>query len=145
MERVKDHKLASSLPEREGTIPLDPCFAGDLEYELPKVTAKADRSLFISRKRSKGDFVLVRVLDQFSYSIFHYVEIEGKVQQMEVRYIRNAYELELIKRTRKLCSEGWYVDLEPVLLEEYRRFERIVKRHLQEVFLKRKKKGFFFR
>ena len=142
MERVKDNKLVTAFPERAGSVPLDPCFSGDLEFEHAKRTSKAEGSFFISRKRSKEDFVLMRVLDLSSYSILHYVEIEGKVQQIEFRFIRNAYELELMKRTRKLCSEGLYVELEPVSLEEYRRFERVGRRGLREVWVSRRDRVF---
>ncbi len=90
-----------------------------------------EEGLFISRKRSKGDFVLVRVLNSTCFSVIHFVAIEGQVQQMEVRYINNAYELELIQRTKKLCSDGLYVELEPVAVEEFGMFVGIVRRSLK--------------
>ena len=149
MGKVEETKpiIAYPFQERKGSFSgqSEVSLASDSDHELFKGAGEAKEILFISRKRSKGAFVLVWVLNSFSFSIIHYVEIEGQVQQMEVRYIRNAYELELLRRTRKLCSEGLYVDLEAVSLEEYRRFERIVKRHLKDVFFKRKNKEFFFR
>ena len=98
---------------------------------------EVERCLFISRKKSKDDFVLVRMLSSSSYSILHYVAIEGRVMQMELRYIYNAYEATLLKRTRKLCSEGLFVELEAVSEKEYRQFERVAMRHLKGI-MKRK-------
>jgi GTP cyclohydrolase I len=44
-------------------------------------------TLYISKKHSKTDFVLVKVISSSTYCIMHYVAIEGKVLQMELRYI----------------------------------------------------------
>lgn len=86
--------------------------------------------LFISRKRSRHDFVLVRLLDVASFSVIHYIAVEGQVLQMEVLYLHNAYEREQLQKRRKLCAAGLFVDLEPVSAREYRRYERIASRHL---------------
>lgn len=86
---------------------------------------------FISRKNSKDDFVLVRILGCSTYSIIHYVAIEEMLMQMELRYVRNAYEVELLKSTHKLSSEGLFVDLEAISDEEFQQFERIALRHVQ--------------
>lgn len=104
-----------------------------LATNIPGPVAGFQEGLYISQKRSKGNFVLVRGLDSCFYSVIHFVAIEGQVQQMEVRYINNPYEVEQIKRTKKLCSEGLYVDLQAVSVEEYERFVRIAKRYLKEV------------
>ena len=103
----------------------------DRRDSYPALSAmEVEKCLFISRKRSKDDFVLVRILSSISYSIIHYVAIEGRVRQMELRYIDNAYDVALLKRSRKLCSEGLFVDIETVSGQEYRQFERVAMRHL---------------
>lgn len=91
-------------------------------------------AFFISRKKSKNDFVLVRVLDASCYSIIHYVSIEGKVQEMEIRFIRNRFEIEIMKRERKLSSGSLIVALEAIGYSAYRMYEKIAKRHLKVVF-----------
>ena len=89
--------------------------------------------LFASRKRSKQGFTLVRVLSAGAYSILHYVAIEGKVQQLEVRYVCNACEGALLVGSKKLSSGGLFVELEPISEEEYWRLERVVRRQLVSI------------
>lgn len=89
--------------------------------------------LFISRKRNRHDFVLVRLLDAAAYSVIHYIAVEGQVLQMEVLYLHNAYEREQLQKRRKLCAAGLFVDLEPVSAREYRRYERVARRYLATV------------
>lgn len=134
--KAKRRRRAFYFPAKNGSaIALaDQGLAIDADDELQKEAGEAEGQLFISRKRSYGDFVLVRALSAGSYSIIHYVEIEGQVQQLEVRYIHNAFELELLRRTQKLGSEGLYVDLEAASAVEYRRFEWVARRKL-EAFL----------
>jgi hypothetical protein len=53
------------------------------------------------------------------------------VLQMELRYIHNACEVELLKRSEKLCSEGLFVELEIISDGEFRRYERIAIKQLK--------------
>lgn len=118
------HKLSAGILSRpaDGSLPAPPEKGIGVD------------GLFISRKRSKNDFVLVRLLDAASYSVIHYVAIEGQVLQVEVLYIRNAYEREQLQKRRKLCAGGLFSELEPVSAREYRRYERIARRHLVDIF-----------
>lgn len=42
-----------------------------------------------------------------TYSIIHYVAIVEMLMQMELRFIRNAYEMELLKGTHKLLLRAY--------------------------------------
>lgn len=139
MKNVKK-KGTSSLPtDLEMVKGLHPCKNPTSIENLEVWEVSTGGCFYVSEKSSVRDFVLVRVLSTSSYSVIHYVSIEGQVQQMEVRYFRNAYELELLRRTLKLCSEGLYFKLKVVPLEEYKRFERIASRHLAVIMNKREK------
>lgn len=69
--------------------------------------------LYISMRHSLGDFMLVRLLNTCSYNIIHYVAIEGKVLQMELRYIHNVCEITQLQKSKsyaqKACS--WSLSL----------------------------------
>lgn len=137
MEKIKEEEWSAEFlhTTRQDDV-LNIPDSGRTEAPVGEVTAGIDETageegnFFISQKRSKQDFVLVRELSSCTYSIIHYVEVGGKVLQMEIRFIPNTYESAIIRRRRKLCSEGLHVDLEPVSPEEYRRFERVVRQHL---------------
>ena len=134
---IKRKNVFPALPY-EG---IEPPVSGQLEImeQRDAATKKAysvsvaQEGLFISKKKCKSDFVLVRELSSSCFSVIHLVEIEGKVQQMELRYINNAYELELLKRTRKLCTEGLYVELEAITGEDYKKYERVARVHLKSI------------
>lgn len=96
-----------------------------------------DEMLFISRKRSKNDFVLVRVSDSSGFWLLRYLSIEGQLSECPIRYVHNSYELQMMKRERKLRSEGLYVELEAASISEYNRLERMVRRQVRKVFLSR--------
>ena len=82
--------------------------------------------------------MLVRLLDAASFSVIHYVAVEGQVMQMEVLYINNAQEREQLHKTRKLCAGGLFAALEPVSAREYRRYERMARRHLRGILTTKK-------
>jgi hypothetical protein len=63
----------------------------------------------------------------------HYVAIEGKVLQMELRYIHNFCEVELLKQSKKLCSEGLFVELEFVSDHEFRHYESTFIKQLKTI------------
>lgn len=77
----------------------------------------------------------MRVLKADAYSILHYIAIEGRVQQLEVRYVCNACEGALLLRSKKLSSGGLFVELEPVSEVEYQGLERIALRELQSILI----------
>lgn len=81
--------------------------------------------------------MLVRIFDPACFSIIRCLSIERQLNQLEVRYVRNKYELEEMKRTQKLRSEGFYVELEKVGRPEYMRYERLARRHMQKIFLRK--------
>ena len=144
MKAVLKQKKMEKEGERKTSLPSSEKEEGRLargrsKEPLPVLTSPpagiqaTGEVLFASKKRSKLGFTLVRVLNGDAYSILHYVAIEGKVQQLEVRYVCNAYEGELLVRSKKLCSGGLFVGLEPVSEKDYRRLELVVRRQLQAI------------
>jgi hypothetical protein len=51
-----------------------------------------EEMLFMSRKRSKGDFVLLRILWPDCFSIIRFLAIEGQLLQPELWYLQNRYD-----------------------------------------------------
>ena len=144
-DTAEDHRVISplSFQQKEGALRLKKGNSGQVTVLSPGLQpiVPVGECLFASRKRSKRDFVLVMVLGPCSYSIIHYVAIEGSVQQLEVRYISNACEAALLLRSKKLSSGSLFVELESISEEEYRRLERIARRQLQVIMGSRRRKG----
>lgn len=90
------------------------------------------KAFYISRKRSKEDFVLVRLLGTAHFSIIRLLVIEGQILQLELRILQNKWEFEILKKECKLRWEGFFVELEAVSFQEYIFFERIALRQLHK-------------
>lgn len=88
------------------------------------------KAFYISRKRSEGDFVLVRILGSVHFCIIRLLAIEGQILELELRVLQNKWELEILERDCKLRLEGLFVELEAVSFQEYISFERIALRRL---------------
>lgn len=88
------------------------------------------KAFYISRKRSEGDFVLVRILGAAHLGVIRFLAIEGQILQLELRVLKNKWELEILQRDCKLRWEGLFVELEAVSYQEYISFERIALRQL---------------
>lgn len=132
MERISPtYKIPLSVPA-VSSFTFSP--AAKLQRQAGKLP---DDMLFMSIKRNKKDFVLVRILDTSCFSIIRCLSIEDQLCQLEVRFMQNRYELEELRRKRKLRSEGLYAELEAVSSSEYVRYERLARRHLQKVFLQK--------
>lgn len=86
------------------------------------------KAFYISRKRSEGDFVLVRILGSAHFCIIRLLVIDGQILELELRVLQNKWGLEILKRDCKLRLEGLFVELEEVPFQVYRSFERIVQR-----------------
>lgn len=93
----------------------------------------ADETLFISSKRTKESFVLVRTLGPACFTVIRFLAIEGQLLQLSLRYFYNKWERNSIQRERKLRLEGLFVELEPVSFSIFRPYEQLA---LQYLFLK---------
>lgn len=142
-DTAEDHRVISplSFQQKEEALRRKKGKSGQVTVLSPGLQpiAPVGECLFASRKRSKRDFVLVKVLGSCSYSTIHYVAIEGSVQQLEVSYSSNACETAMLLRSKKLSAGSLFVELESISEEEYRRLERIARRHLLAVIGSRKK------
>ena len=94
--------------------------------------------LYISDNATKSNFSLLRVMSEKEFCVVNFVEVERQVLSCQVRYINDAYALSTVEQQKKYGSDGLYFRLVSVSAEEYQKYERIVKRHLNTTLFKKK-------
>lgn len=94
--------------------------------------------LYISDNATKSNFSLLRVVSEKEFCVVNFVEVERRVLSCQVRYINDAYALSTVEQQKKYGADGLYFRLVSVSAEEYQKYERIVKRHLNNTLFKKK-------
>ena len=92
--------------------------------------------LYLSENATKTNFSLVRTVSEQAFCVVHFVSVEEQVLSYQVRYVDDAYALSDLERNKKYGSNGLYFRLVNVSASEYKKYERIVKRHLKTTLLK---------
>jgi hypothetical protein len=106
------------------------CSFASKRASIRKNAKVSDKTLFISRKRSTEDFVLVRILGATHFYVIRCLAVEGQILQLDLRLLQNKWELDVLKKDRKLRLEGLFVELEEASSLEYSSYERIALRQL---------------
>lgn len=106
-----------------------------IKVRIVKEAPSRVEEFFLSKKRSRTDFILVKITGATSVCLTRLLSIEGQLLQLEYKYTRNRFEAEQIRREKQLRRDSLFTALEPVSYLRYQPYEKLARRYFRSVAL----------
>ncbi|WP_017729722.1 hypothetical protein [Nafulsella turpanensis] len=101
--------------------------------EAPTDAPGGREEYFLSKKRSRTAFVLVRISSSSNILFTRLLSIEGCLLQLEYAYSSNRYEAAQIRQEKRISRDSLFAALEPVTYQRFQPYERLARRYFRTV------------